>query len=90
MHTIERHRLYLVVPESRGGSRDVAGFADFLSQNANSLELSAKREEDWGQAVRERVKAAQTINKVKHMIDRVDAERKMEFCDAGPATVPSN
>lgn len=54
------------------------------------MELSAKREEDWGQAVGERVKAAQTINKVKHMIDRVDAERKMEFCDAGPATVPSN
>ena len=57
-------------------------FCRLSSQNANSLELSAKREEDWGQAVGERVKlAGKAGNKVKRMTDRVDAERKMEFCD---------
>lgn len=54
------------------------------------MELSDNRDEELGQAVGERVKWVPAVNKVKHMIDGVDAGRKMEFSDAGPATAPSN
>lgn len=81
---------FILLSQNLEGKWGCCWFYRFSSQNANSLELSAKREEDWGQTAGERVKSAQAVNKVKHMTDRVDAERKMEFCDAGPATAPSN
>lgn len=54
------------------------------------MELSDNREEELGQAMGEGVKWVQAVNKVKHMIDGVDAGKKMEFSEAGPATAPSN
>lgn len=52
------------------------------------MERSGNREEELGQAMGEGVKWVQAVNKVKHMIDGVDAGRKMEFSEAGPAIAP--
>lgn len=82
--------IHPTVPEWGWGEAGCCWFENFSSQNANSLELSDNREGELGQAMGEGVKWVRTVNKVKHMIDRVDAGRKMEFSEAGPATAPSN